>query len=95
MTESEIQKQIIDYAIVKGCEVFRMNAGKSGRYNTRLCPPGTPDLLIVGHVGCTWVEVKAKDGKLRATQDKMHKILRGFRQQVIVAYCLEDVIGYI
>jgi hypothetical protein len=95
MTESEIQKEIIDYAEAKGCEVFRMNAGKSGRYNTRLCPPGTPDLLIVGNMGCTWVEVKGPGGVLRATQDKMHEKLRGFRQNVIIAYCLEDVIGFI
>jgi hypothetical protein len=69
----------MDYAEAKNYIVLRMNAGKAGRYNTRLCPPGTPDLLIVGNMGCLWVEVKGHGGKLRTTQDKMHDRLRGFR----------------
>lgn len=95
MTEAEIQKQIIKYAEAKGCIVIRLNAGKSGRYNTRLCPPGTPDLLIVGKSYPLWVEIKGPAGKLRDSQIAMHDRLTKLNQTVIVANCLDDVSMYI
>lgn len=91
MTESEIQKQIIDYAKASGYIPIRMNSGNSGRHNVKLCPPGTPDLLIVHEYGCLWVEVKDAKGKLRETQAAMHERLKGLCHSVIVARSVDDV----
>lgn len=92
MTESEIQKQIITYLKLSGCLVFRMNSGFSGRNNVKLCPPGTPDLLVVGKK-LIWVEVKTATGKLRESQIKMHEKLRKRNQIVVVARSVKDVIS--
>lgn len=92
MTESEIQRSIIKTAESMGCIVIRMNAGKSGRYNTRLCPPGTPDLLIVGNGFTLWVEVKDAKGKLRDTQKQMHKDLSRMGHNVVIARSVDDVL---
>jgi ferredoxin-fold anticodon binding domain-containing protein len=91
MTESEIQKSIMDYAKAIGCKVFRMNSGYSGRHNVKLCPNGTPDLLIIGRSITLWVEVKDKKGKLSESQIKMHKELRELGQEVLIARSIDDV----
>lgn len=91
MTEAEIQKSIIDYAKTIGCIVIRMNSGSSGRSNIKLCPPGTPDLLLIHYSGALWVEVKNAKGKLRDTQVDMINRLEKLGQRVIVARTLSDV----
>lgn len=89
--EAAVQRAIMQAAEISGCLVFRMNAGR-GRYNQRLTPAGTPDLLLVTHDGRTlWVEVKSGDGKLREAQENMHTALAARRQEVIVARDEEDV----
>jgi len=95
MTESEIQKGIIDYSKAAGCICIRMNSGYSGRNNIKLSPPGTPDLLIISRAGVIWVEVKTGKGGLRQSQIEMHGRLRELGQTVIVARSIEDVIKYI
>lgn len=91
MTEKEIQKQIIDYLKQKGHIVFRMNSGKA-QNNIRLCPPGTPDLLVATRSGHVWVEVKTSSGKLREEQVNMIQRLSAFGDRVLVARSLEDVL---
>jgi hypothetical protein len=79
-------------AEVAGCLAFRLNAGR-GRYNQRLVPAGTPDLLLVRPTGgCVWVEVKAVDGELREAQREMHIALEARGQTVVVARSVEDVV---
>jgi len=91
--ESPIQKEIMDYLNVIGAKVFRLNSGHSGRYNQKLCPPGTPDILACIPKGLTlWIEVKKSDGKRNANQIKMHKELTDLGQIVIVARSVDDVI---
>ena len=91
MTESEIQKSIIQYLRARGAIVIRMNSGKA-RNNVRLCPPGTPDLLAVLKTGgVLWIEVKTETGKLRPAQEEMINILDTLGQWVIVARSIEDV----
>ena len=86
MTESQIQKQIIDALKIAGHLVFRMNAGQTS-YNVKLAPKGTPDLLTISPKGkITWIEVKAGKGKLRDSQVVMHHDLKRRGQRVIVAY---------
>ena len=90
MTESEIQKQIIDYCTAKGALVFRMNAG-SRNYNNKQAPKGTPDLFVVKKPVAVWVEVKTPTGKVSEVQEKMHDRLRELGQRVIIARSVEDV----
>lgn len=91
MTESDIQRQITFAAERAGCLVFRMNAGR-GRYNQRLMPAGTPDLLLVAHDGrVMWVEVKAGDGQLREPQIEMHMALSARGHNVLVARSVAEV----
>lgn len=94
MTESQIQKQIIDYIRLLNGLVFRMNAG-STKHNVKLAPKGTPDLFTVTPFGAYWIEVKTATGKLRKSQVAMIKKLRDMGQIVIVARSLEDVKGEI
>lgn len=91
MSESEIQKQIIDTLRAAGCKVIRLNAGKA-RMNVRLAEPGTPDLLALGKNGNhLWIEVKDEKGKLRDTQVEMHEWMRENGHLVIVARSVEDI----
>lgn len=94
MTESQIQKQIIDYLKLSGYLVFRMNSGKA-RNNIRLCPPGTPDLLAINGRKNVWIEVKTKNGKLNEDQIYMHDELARRYEKVIVVRSLNDVREYI
>jgi len=94
LSESEIQKQIIDYCTAKGCLVFRMNSG-SRNYNNKQAPKGTPDLLVVKKPVAVWIEVKTPTGKVSEVQEEMHSELRKRCQRVIIARCLEDVMEII
>jgi hypothetical protein len=91
MTESEIQKQIVDFLKLSGCLVFRMNAGKR-QNNMTLAPAGTPDLMAITRCGDTiWLEVKTETGKLRETQEKMIAELVNRFQAVYLVRSVEDV----
>jgi len=91
MIESEIQKQIIKYLELQGYLVFRMNAGKT-RYNVRLAPPGTPDLLCIMDNGKSlWIEVKQPGKKPTPVQVEFHKKLIASGHRVIVACSVEDI----
>ena len=94
MTETEIQKEIIEYLKTIGAIVFRMNSGRA-KNNVKLCPPGTPDLMAVLKTGIIWIEVKTETGTLRDTQVKMHKKLTDLNQNVIIARRLDDVVKII
>ena len=91
MSESEIQKSIIDYCTLKGALVFRMNAG-SRNYNNKQAPKGTPDLFIVLNQKALWIEVKTEKGKVSEVQEEMHERLNNMGQRVIIARSLDDVI---
>lgn len=92
MIESEIQKNIKKYLELQGFLVYRMNSGQ-GRYNIKLAPAGTPDLLCIMDNGRSlWIEVKQPDKEATEIQKEMHHKLRMAGQQVIVAHSLDEVI---
>ena len=95
MTEKEIQKQIIKSIESINGVVMRMNSGKV-RNNVRLCPDGTPDLLLLlpkqYSPNILWVEVKDAKGKLNQSQIDMHHKLTAMGHDVIVARSLDDVL---
>lgn len=90
-SESEILKQIIDALNLHGALVLRLNSGKA-KYNMRLCPPGTPDILALLHNGALWIEVKTRSGKVSKDQEKMHEELKRRGQRVIIARSVTDVL---
>ncbi len=91
MTESEIQKDIIQYLKSIDCMVFRMNSGYI-RKNVKLSPPGTPDLLVITKSGIViWIEVKTETGQLNAKQEIMHLKLLKHKQIVFVCRSVDDI----
>jgi hypothetical protein len=94
MTEGQIQKQAIELLKLSGYLVFRLNSGKA-RHNIRLCPPGTPDLLVVKDGMVLWVEMKKPGGVLREAQEKMISDLRLHRQTVLIVDSIQDIIKII
>lgn len=93
-SEGEIQKEIIDYLRLRGALVFRMNSG-SAKYNVKLAPNGTPDILAIMINKTLWIEVKTATGESNKNQKNMHTVLKTMGQHVIVARCLNDVIKVI
>ena len=95
--EAEIQRAIIEYCEVHGNIVLRLNAGnvKKGSRHIRLCPPGTPDLLIVRDGKNLWIEVKRPGESLRPEQKEMIAELESRGELVIVARSLDDVMRII
>lgn len=93
MSETEIQKQIIDFLKKKGWLVFRMNAGlvKKGSYTFHLSPKGTPDLMAVGPEVLIWIEVKAGKAKPTPEQLEQHAALRVRGQKVVVVWSLDEL----
>lgn len=92
MTESAIQKQIVEILERMGCLVFRMNSGRT-QHNVRLSPAGTPDLLVITPEGRVyWIEVKTPNGTVSKTQEKMHQKLRERGHAVIVARKVDDAL---
>lgn len=72
LSESTIQRAILDALLAAGAFAFRAQAGKvkvRGGY-MNLCPPGTPDILVVvpprGHL--LGLECKTLTGELRESQ---------------------------
>jgi hypothetical protein len=89
MREHEIQNAIINTAQSYGFYPIRLNSGvaKVDKRTIRLCPAGTPDLMIVLPAGrVLFVEVKKdKKEKLRDTQIILHDKLRSLGHIVYVA----------
>ena len=82
--ETELQRDITDTLTVRGCLVYRLNSG-GYRSRVQLCPPGTPDLLVVAPDGSViWMEVKLTSGQVSDTQHEHHAKLRAHGQAVAV-----------
>ena len=95
LSESEIQKQIVDWLKIEEAIIFRMNAGKTTK-NVTPVPNGTPDLLVVTKQGFVcWIEVKTAKGKLRDSQIDMICSLKERKQEILIARSLEQVQEYI
>jgi hypothetical protein len=92
VTETAIQKQIIDCARAMGYKPFRMNSGQA-RNNVKLHAAGTPDLLIIMPRGRSlWVEVKRPGQHPTAIQMKRHKELRDMGHACTVCRSVEEFV---
>jgi len=90
MSESDIQREIVEELRLRGAVIFRMNAGR-GKGWQLLCPPGTPDLLVIEPHHTWWCEVKTPTGKLTDDQVAMHERLEMMGHEVVVARSVEDI----
>lgn len=94
MTETEIQKAIIDYLKMRGYKVFRMNAGRAS-FKAQSLPKGTPDLLAISKYKTIWIEVKTSTGKLSKNQIEMILFLQNCNHKVIVARSIDDLTYFV
>ncbi len=74
MSETDIQRAILDALAAVGAFAFRTNSSR-GAMKVRggwvtLCPPGTPDIyvLVPPHGLSLWLEVKTATGEERESQ---------------------------
>ena len=88
MTETEIQKQIIDYLKLSGWDVYRMNSGRKG--GVTLHKKGTPDLLAMKKGLTIWVEVKQLGKKPTDIQIRRHEEIRQNGFNVFISTSLKQ-----
>lgn len=89
--EAGLLREIHDLGNQIGALVLRLNSGQIK--GVRLCPAGTPDLLLLHHGQLLFIECKAEQGRLSPVQKEMHARLRGMGFTVIVARTLNDVLN--
>ena len=94
MTANELKKATVKYLSACGWNVWRENAGYSGRYNVKLAPAGTSDLVgWDSHGYFVGIEIKIGADSLRPAQEKWLEALNAtqFGYGVVIT-CIEDVI---
>ena len=93
MTRSEqaIQADIVAALAKAGRFAFRVHSGnvRVARGYMQLAPEGTPDLYVLGF---GWLEVKAEQGKLRASQVAMHARIRAAGERVETVRTVADAL---
>ena len=90
--ETQIQKDIIEYLHARNIRAWRTNSGKA-RYNIKLAPNGTPD--IIGYLPggkFLGIEVKKPGCKPSEEQLKWHADAQEQGCAIIVAHSLDDVV---
>lgn len=98
MAESDIQKAIVGVCRAAGVLVIRLNSGaiKKGDRYIHLAPKGTPDLLAISHSGrSAWIETKTPRTGPTPDQVQAHEDLRARGQTVMIARCVDDVLGWL
>lgn len=89
--EAVIERDIVQYLRTRGFLVLRTHGPRN-----RPAEEGIPDLLVYPPFAMgreTWIEVKAKGGRLSDDQAFMHDRLQDRGARVIVARSVEDVAG--
>ena len=93
--ETELQRDITDALTAHGCLVYRLNSG-GYRGRIQLCPPGTPDLLVIPLPGpAIWMEVKLPDSRISDVQHEHHADLRARGQIVSVVRSVAQALGVV
>ena len=91
-TETEIQKEIIDYLTQHGWDVYRMQSGRVS--GVRLHKKFTPDLMALKNGVTIWIEVKKPNEKPTEGQRKRHEEIRKNGFKVFVVDSLEALLQY-
>lgn len=84
MTESEIQRAIVEALDRIGVVAVRVQSGKASVRGgwLSLAPPGTPDLVLVAPPG--WLECKSPKGLVSPAQRRWHRLARASGARVAV-----------
>ena len=59
------------------------------------CPPGTSDLLFIGHGNTSFIECKDDKGKLRPDQERFLNLMQSYGHKAGVARSPEDALEII
>lgn len=96
MTESEIEKSILDYLAYNNVMCWKdRQLPKKPRKGARLSQNGTPDILgILSDGTFLGIEVKKPGGKVSEDQKTFLKRSCELGAQTFVAYSLDDVIKH-
>ena len=70
MSETQLQKSIVDALNQAGYWAFRVNSGTRSNGTVKLAPKGTPDICLVSPPG--WLEVKLPGKELSEDQKTWH-----------------------
>jgi hypothetical protein len=97
MRESDLQRAILETLSAKRIWAMRLNSGTmvvgsgAAQRRIRMCPPGTPDILVLRPYG--FLEVKTKKGKLSDAQRAWHSMAESEGIRVQVVRSISDALG--
>jgi Holliday junction resolvase len=95
MTETELQRSILDYLKARGICAWRANSGYV-RKNIKLAPPGTPDIIGYTAQGTFFgIEVKKPGCEPSKIQKQWHDQARAAGCHIYVATSVEELCGII
>lgn len=108
LSESQIQKMIINYLNIQGWTTIRQNSGanvvdnrfiRSYILDDKTLPSATssgmPDITALRNGRILFIECKTAKGKTTPNQDRIHELLRRQKFDVLIARDLDDVIKYL
>lgn len=91
MTETDIKREITNYLKSIGYKVKRTQSSRISK-RVQACEIGTLDLFVIGWDGVDfWLEIKAEDGKLRASQTREIEDLKARGQTVYIVRSVDEV----
>lgn len=96
MKESEGQRAILDYLVLKRIFHYRNNSGAFKRddgHFYRFDVVGSPDIVCVVNGHYIGIEVKAPGGTQSEHQKEFQRQLEAAGGQYVLAYSIDDVIG--
>jgi hypothetical protein len=96
--ESHVQRQILDYLILKRIFHYRNNSGAfvdSNKHFYRFGALGSPDIICVIAGQYVGIEVKAPKGLQSDHQKEFQEKLAAAGGKYVLAYSLDDVINVI
>ena len=107
LSESQIQKMIINYLNIQGWITIRQNSAatvvddrfiRAYSIDHKTLPSATssgmPDIQALRNGRTLFIECKTAKGKTTANQDRIHELLRKQDFEVLIARDLDDVINY-
>lgn len=89
MSETELQRVILDGLEKAGFWAMRINAGRRG--GVRLAPKGTPDILVLQPY--LWLEVKLPSGELGEDQERFFERAKKEAIPCVVVRSLRDALS--
>lgn len=91
LTESQIQRQIVDYLQYTGWLVLQTYLG-SNRGGSVWMTKGLPDICAIKNGRHVWLEIKTPAGRVKPEQEILHQQLRAHGAEIYVVRSLEDCI---